>query len=121
MSMRMQVNYNPSINLPPSDLSSFHFSFGLKEPPPVTYDIEPPVVYETKRADVDVETVTMDGPRGVGGNEDEFNTTRSTWNQPTEKVQPAFNLPVKEKQLLTSRFAHNRKPVKNIVEGKFRE
>ncbi|KAI3818769.1 hypothetical protein L1987_12586 [Smallanthus sonchifolius] len=109
---QQQVNYYPPINLPPSDLTSFHFSFGLKEPPPVTYDIEPPVVYETNRADVDVETVTVNGPRGVGGNEDDFNTTRSTWNPP-----PEFNFPVKEKQLVTSRFTHNRKPAKNIVEG----
>ncbi|KAI3732081.1 hypothetical protein L1987_63278 [Smallanthus sonchifolius] len=114
---QQQVDYNPSISLPPSDLTSFHFSFGLKEPPPVTYDIEPPVVYETKPVVVDVETVTVDGPRGVGGNEDEFNTTRSTWNPPPERVQPEINFPVKEKQLLTSRFAHNRKPVRNIVEG----
>ncbi|KAD7117370.1 hypothetical protein E3N88_04638 [Mikania micrantha] len=105
---QQQVSYNPSNVLPPSDLTS--------ELPPVEIHlnsdvmVDPTVAYEDKHVDTDVETVTVE----------------STWNPsqivfdsppPPLKVQPEFNFPVREKRLVTSRFAHNRKPAKNIPEG----
>lgn len=133
-----QENQSPQQVNPPSDLTSdlppvsIQPSFGVMEPPPTSYDVEPcvvvepPVVYESKRADMDFETVAVSRPEVVGGGEDELITSRSTWNPPQsvinsplhpKKAQPELIFPVKEKQLITSRFAHNRKPTKTSPEG----
>ncbi|KAI3745482.1 hypothetical protein L1987_58596 [Smallanthus sonchifolius] len=123
---QQQVNYNSPNTPPPSDLTSDLPPvsnppiFGVTEP---IVTVEPPVVYESKQSDVDLETVA----EVVGENEDEFVTTRSTWipslesdiNSPPhpKEVEPEFSFPVKEKQPVTSRFAHNRKPAKPSPEG----
>ncbi|KAJ0434754.1 hypothetical protein HanOQP8_Chr17g0670271 [Helianthus annuus] len=106
-----QSNYAP----PPSELTNAatHLSFGVMEPPPVGYDdiIKPrvTVAYESKCTDLEVETVAVEI-------EDEFIKTKSVW-QPSVQVPPEVNLPVEHKRLVTSRFAHNRKPAKNVQEG----
>ncbi|KAF5756528.1 hypothetical protein HanXRQr2_Chr17g0815771 [Helianthus annuus] len=106
-----QSNYAP----PPSELTkaATNLSFGVMEPPPVGYDdiIKPrvTVAYESKCTDLEVETVAVEI-------EDEFITTKSVW-QPSVQVPPEVNLPVEQKRLVTSRFAHNRKPAKNVPEG----
>ncbi|KAI3718832.1 hypothetical protein L6452_19717 [Arctium lappa] len=133
-----QQHVDPPNANSPSDLTSglppvtIQPSFGDVQHPAVVYDVqpsvmvEPPVAYESNRAVMDVKTVTVSGCEVVGGNEDEFVTTRSSWNPPQsiinsplppKKVQSEFILPVKEKQLVSSRFAHHRKPIKTSPEG----
>ncbi|KVH96816.1 uncharacterized protein LOC112523516 [Cynara cardunculus var. scolymus] len=133
-----QQQVDPPNALSPSDLTSglppvtIHPSFGCVEHPTVAYDsepsvmVEPPVVYESKRGVMDVETVAVSGSEVVRGVEDEFVVSRSSWNPPQniinsppppKKVQSEFILTVKEKQLVTSRFAHHRKPTKTSPEG----
>ncbi|KAK9065324.1 hypothetical protein SSX86_016707 [Deinandra increscens subsp. villosa] len=114
--------------LPPLDLTSdlppasIHKTFGVIELPPVCYDFNPSVTAEPP---VDLDQVDS---LAVGGIEDDFSSTRSMWINPSQslvespplpkKVLPEFSFPVKEKQrLVTFRFAHNRKPSKNIPEG----
>ncbi|KAI7738434.1 hypothetical protein M8C21_015664 [Ambrosia artemisiifolia] len=93
---------------PPSDLTPVsnnnnNPSFGVMELPSVSYGGEP-VVCETGPA---LETVP------VRVNEDEIVNSGLG-----KKVEPEFgNLPVKEKQPVTSRFANTRKPVKASLEG----
>ncbi|MFS8023371.1 hypothetical protein Hanom_Chr16g01450681 [Helianthus anomalus] len=106
-----QSNYAP----PPSELTKAetNLSFGVMEPPPVGYDdiIKPRVTVacESKCTDLEVETVAVEI-------EDEFIETKSVW-QSSVQVSPEVNLPVEQKRLVTSRFAHNRKPAKNVQEG----
>ncbi|KAL7603814.1 hypothetical protein Lser_V15G16553 [Lactuca serriola] len=117
---------------PPSDLASdlppasTMRRLNMADHPPVVYDIEPnvmepPVVYESAPAVVDVKNmVALSGPEVVGGDEDAFVVSRPTWNPPQsiikgespspKKVQPEFDFPVRERQLLSSRFSQHRKP-----------
>ncbi|KAL8228174.1 hypothetical protein R6Q57_015758 [Mikania cordata] len=109
-STRIQHEHHHENQSPSSDLPS--------ELPlvsnPVSYDVEPSVTVQPL-VDADFETVAVSGPVTVGENEDEdvFVTSRSTGNE----VQPEVNFPVKEKQLVSSRFANNRKPAKPSPEG----
>ncbi|KAI3795798.1 hypothetical protein L1987_38457 [Smallanthus sonchifolius] len=112
---QQQVNYNSPNTSPPSDLTSDLPP--VSNPPSFGVTVEAPVVYESKQSDVDLETVSE---VVVGGNEDEFVTTTSKWIPSLENDinrKPEFNFPVKEKQPVTSRFAHNRKPAKPSPEG----
>ncbi|KAJ9563117.1 hypothetical protein OSB04_008277 [Centaurea solstitialis] len=99
----------------------------MVEPPAVAYDsvtVEPPVVCETKRAVTEAVSL-LEVVRG--GDENEYGAPRTSWSRPQriinpppappKKAQSEFILPVKEKQLVTSRFAHHRKPTKASPEG----
>ncbi|KAL8268156.1 hypothetical protein R6Q59_001954 [Mikania micrantha] len=106
-------NQSPSSDLPSElPLVSNPASFDIMEPSPVSYDVEPSVTVQPL-VDADFETVAVSGPVTVGEDEDVFVTSRSTGNE----VQPEVNFPVKEKQLVSSRFANNRKPAKPSPEG----
>ncbi|XP_076883897.1 uncharacterized protein LOC143532860 [Bidens hawaiensis] len=84
-----QLNNFESNTPPPlQPTSDFHFSFGVMEPP-----------------------VVVGGSVDGEGDEDDFN---ATWNNITP---PEFKFPVKEKPLVTSKFAYHPKPEKNIPEG----
>ncbi|KAI3765123.1 hypothetical protein L2E82_15149 [Cichorium intybus] len=124
-----QQQVNPPTALPPSDLTSglppvsIRRSLDAVEHPTVVYDIEPsviepPLVYESEPAVVDVNMVAVSGPEVVRGDEHEFVISRSTWkppqsiikSPPPKKVLSESIFPVREKELISSRFAHHRKP-----------
>ncbi|KAK1424647.1 hypothetical protein QVD17_19981 [Tagetes erecta] len=100
---RFQHNHQVDYPSPPSsDLTS---ELSPVSNPMETYDVEtvePMVVYERKLSDLDLKTVMVP----------EFDSL-----PPVKTIQPEIDFPVKEKQLVASRFAHNRKPVKANPEG----
>ncbi|XP_071736192.1 uncharacterized protein [Rutidosis leptorrhynchoides] len=90
--------------------------------------VEPPVVYETKRVVADI--IDVDETEVVNRFEDDLVTSASTWHpsetvindtQLTNNIEPDFEFPVREKQLVASRFVNNRKPPTKINRGGGRE
>ncbi|KAL4585530.1 hypothetical protein LXL04_010152 [Taraxacum kok-saghyz] len=129
---QFQQQVNPPSVLPPSDLTSDLHPVPIRSSldavdhhPAVVYDIQPnviehPMVYEieSEPAVVDVKTVAVSGPEVVREDKDGLFISRSTWNPPQSipnspqknKVQPEFNIPIREKRPVSSRFTHHRKP-----------
>lgn len=93
---------------------------------PVVYEIEPRVI------DAEIVPVTLTETEPVTVNdsdfvadeaEDKFVISRSTWNAPpsppyaAEKINSEFIFPVREKPLVSSRFANQRRTTKINPEG----
>ncbi|KAL7593265.1 uncharacterized protein LOC111906747 [Lactuca sativa] len=133
---------NEANSLPPPDLPSEIQSltvqprFDILEHPPVVFGFEDEnwetkevsVVYENEIEPpiIEIETVLVNNSDVAAEVEEKFEIPKSSWNSPqlminspppAEKIQSDFIPPVRERPLVSSRFAHQRRTAKINPEG----
>ncbi|KAI3710333.1 hypothetical protein L2E82_40111 [Cichorium intybus] len=130
---------NETNSLPPLDLPSelqplsIQPRFDILEQPTVVFEPEgenrvteeAPVPYESEPPVIDIETVLVNDSDVTAEAEDKF-VISSTWNLPQlmtesppseQKIQSDLILPVRDRPLVSSRFAHQRRTAKINPEG----